>query len=588
MLVGESRHRILAEARSALGIEELVLVIHDASFPSREDEDTGRGSPYSRGARDLLAWAKQQGFTGIQFGPQGETSAQNPSPYDGTVFAKTILSAAFWPLAHDPAWEGILSPRTLDAIVAGAPPDGRRVDYPYVYQAHRRAMREAWAHADREGDLWERFRRFRQKQAWWLERDARLEALSVAYGTDDWRAWPADHRGARAPDAEEELFAFGQFVVHAQHDELLRHANDQALRLFGDLHVGFSFRDGYDRSSLFLADYVMGAPPSRTNADGQPWGYPVLDPRSTEGLALFRARVEKMLSEFHGLRVDHPHGLVCPWVYARQHTDAVRAVNEGARLFESPDLPDHPELAAFAIARNEQIQREVARYADGWVTELDEAQVDQYCRQFQVLMDAARAQGRDTKDILCEVLSTCPHPLHRVLKRYGLGRFRVTQKADPRDENDTYRSDRATFGDWIMLGNHDTSPIWRAVATWPGRGLVTPWCDYLERRLGAGSVDREAIGRDPMHLAHLMFADLFAGEAGHVSVFFPDLMGSSVLYNVPGLISDDNWSERIGNDFASVYNARSAEGRALSVPRALATALRAKGRDELATRLDAL
>ena len=76
------------EALAALGVDHLLLAVHDASFPSAAGEDTGRGSPYSRGALELLDYAAELGFTGAQLGPQGQTSAVNQSPYDGTVFSK--------------------------------------------------------------------------------------------------------------------------------------------------------------------------------------------------------------------------------------------------------------------------------------------------------------------------------------------------------------------------------------------------------------------------------------------------------------------------------------------------------------------
>src|SRR5262249_51372174 len=155
-------------------------------------------------------------------------------------------------------------------------------------------------------------------------------------------------------------------------------------------------------------------------------------------LRLMAARMGKLLSEFDGVRIDHPHGLVCPWVYRRDVPDALAAVQSGARLFCSPDLPDHPALARFAITRPEQLQRTVARHADDWVRELTDEQVARYCAQMDVVIEAMRANGRDLSDLICEVLSTLPYPLARVLERYGLGRFRVTQKANLKDPKDVY------------------------------------------------------------------------------------------------------------------------------------------------------
>ena len=571
------RRQLLADARKALHIEHVVLALHDPSFPSRADEETGRGNPYSRGAHDLYAWALDRGFTGVQLGPQGETSRTNPSPYDGTTFAKSVHSIALWPLAHDPEWEGILSAETLDAIVAGAPPETRHMDYAYVFDAHRRAVREAYERASRTGALWARFRAFRAHAAPWLDRDAEFEAWAAHFGTDDWQRWPSD-----LPAVEgDERFAFGQFLVHAQHAALVAEMDRLGLRLFGDLQVGISYRDRFRRTDLFLPHYVMGAPRSRTSPDGQPWGYPVLKPGSTDALALLHMRATKMLEEFHGVRVDHPHGLVCPWVYDGTAADPMTAVNAGARLFESPNLPDHPDLARFAIARADQIDPTRERYSDEWVTSLDPPQIDLYARQFEVVMEAAKAHGRSGNDILFEVLSTCPHPLDGVMRRYGLGRFRVTQKADPAHPADGYLTTNAEPGDWVMLGNHDTLPIWRVVPKW-STDRVAAWRHYLEARLGVVAPDR---------LPQALFADLFASKAGHVSVFFADLFGATDVYNEPGLVNDRNWRLRVGNDFAAEHARRLTAGHALDVPRAMATALRATAHDEhvaLANRLEAL
>src|SRR5262249_18401054 len=159
---------------------------------------------------------------------------------------------------------------------------------------------------------------------------------------------------------------------------------------------------------------------------------------------------------YDGLRVDHPHGLVDPWVYRTGSADPIAAVRAGARLFSSPDLHDHPSLAAFAIARPEQLDRSEVRWADGWVATLDDGQVDRYAGQFARIVERLRARGHRKGDLLCEVLSTWPYPLRRVMEREGLGRLVVTQKANLDDPRDVYRSENARPADWIMVGNHDT------------------------------------------------------------------------------------------------------------------------------------
>src|SRR5205823_3757592 len=108
----------------------------------------------------------------------------------------------------------------------------------------------------------------------------------------------------------------------------------------------------------------------------------------------------------------------------------LRAVQAGTRLFSSPDRPG--ELAGWAIARPEQIDHSARRWDDGWVRELDEAQVDRYALLFERLIERARAvhgsaeamdpsgaagDAERSGTMVCEVLSTWPHPLRRVMER---------------------------------------------------------------------------------------------------------------------------------------------------------------------------
>jgi 4-alpha-glucanotransferase len=600
---------IVRDALAALGVRRLLLGIHDPAFPSLPREDVGRGSPYSDGAGDLLELAAALGFDGLQLGPQGATSAVNPSPYDGTLFSRNPLSVALAPLTR-PEWGSILDEATLEAIVAARPGAADRVSYAYAFETMGRALAEATARfralrARRAGgvvaELAAAFDAFRAAHAGWLARDALYDLLQRRHGGRSWREWPPADRehGAVEPgpdgaallaahaDAVEE-YAFVQFLAHAQHAALWERGGRLGLALFGDLQVGMSERDAWAAQALVLPDWRMGAPPSRTDPGGQAWNYPVLDPRLRRArdasgargdgpaLRFFRARVRKLLAEYDGMRIDHPHGLVCPWVY-RAGPDPDAAVRAGARLFESPGLPDHPELAAFAIARQDQLDASVPRHADAWVTTLDREQVDRYAELLDVVMESAR----DREDIAAEILSTQPYPLRRVIERHGLGRFRVTQKADLASPDDVYRGENAGPRDWIMLGSHDTRPIWILADGWVATGASRAHAEYLASRLLADGEDRDgwirAVASDPLALAQAHFAALFVGPARNVMVFFSDLFGDRARYNTPGRVSDANWSVRLPADFAEVYARRVPAGRALDLPRALARAMRSRG-----------
>lgn len=614
----------LAAALALLDKRHLVLAIHDVSFPGDPEDDLGRGTPYSAGGRRLLRFLRDLGFTGIQLGPQGLTSRTNPSPYDGAAFARDILSIALPPLHADrllPA--DALAAALRDPPTRPAAGVTERADHARAWDRQLTALAAAFAeftarrapahHADA-------FAAFAAANAAWLEPAGLYEVLSTAYRTEatwpeipglrvsfagaHWSTWPKDQDLYLRPDParladlrrdyarELEFFAFCQWLLARQHAglraELAARGDLPALRLFGDLQVGISVGDTWAMRGLFLPGYAMGAPPSRTNPAGQPWGYPVLDPGLYFGpdgapgpaLRLVAARTGAMLRDYDGLRIDHPHGLVCPWVYDTGDPDPLRAVQRGARLFDSPCLEDHPRLAAWAIARPDQLDPGQPRHADGWVRALDDDQVRRYSAQLDAVMAAAAAHGRSPDDVLCEVLSTQPYPLQRVLARYGLGRFRVTQKADLGNPADVYRSENARPEDWVMLGNHDTPPIWQLAARWHGTPAADAQAAYLAGRLGmAGDNGAFAtrLARDPAALVHAKFADLLACPARQVMIFMSDLFGVSEVYNAPGTVDAGNWSLRLrpGRDVG--YWDAAARGEVLDLGWGLALALRSRG-----------
>ena len=604
-VVDAGLHRLVREALGALGIEKLVLAIHDVSFPSTADEDIGRGSPYSKGAAAFFEFTAELGFDGVQLGPQGQVSPGNLSPYDGSVFSKSIASL---PLASF-GWDDELVPAAvLEDAVARTPAGNARAHHAHAFDVSARALALAWTSLckglerdDPKARALAASTTAFAEHAPWVVHDAQFEAFATLHGTDDFRRWPEDDRApseARIASVVAEQRAivdawiFGQLLLHRAHEGLRERLAALGLRLYGDLQVGLSLRDRWARPSLFLPRYALGAPPSRTNPEGQPWGYPVLDPRQyltrfvppdadSSVLAFVRARVMKLFDEFDGLRIDHPHGLVCPWVYDATGPDAHAAVVAGARLFETPASSVHPALAAFAIARLEQLNPRVSAYDDDRVRDLDGAQIDEYSRLVDLIMESARSRGRAPGDVLCEVLSTCPRPLACVMKKHGLGRFRVTQKASLTDPRDGYRGENAQRADWTMIGNHDTPPLRNVVERWTAAGTLDARAAYLASRLEPDPSMRETIARwllsHPARLATGMFAELLVGPAANVLVFWADLFGERESYNTPGVVSMDNWSMRVPRSFRETYRARVSSGEALDVPSALALALRARG-----------
>lgn len=621
-------------ALEILGIRNFLLGIHDAAFPSLPEEDLGRGSPYSDGAGEFFRFIRSLGFNGVQLGPQGMTSPTNASPYDASLFSRSPLSLA--PLALARLDCRLFNPEKLARITGQLHPDSRRVNELFIRMAMGDISTEICSRYQDElmegtsascASLHDSYDLFYRQNFAWLERDSLYHILRQHYGGKNWRLWegkketgldrhlfnprPGQEKAARRRLEELhkqysesiEDYCFIQFLLAEQHKELRERCRHLGLKLFGDFQIGLSGRDTWYAQSFLLQDYVMGAPPSRTNPEGQPWNYAVLDPQhyfgesyletplnnqgifegeSGAAVRFLRQRVEKLAGEFDGLRVDHPHGFICPWVYKANQDDPYRAVQNGARLFASPTLADHPSLVKFAIVRQDQLNKQKTRYDDNWVADLEIKQVRRYALLFNVIMETARKEWGGSGDIACEILSTQPYPVKKVMELYGLGRFRVTQKADLTNDLDVYRGENAQPEDWMMLGNHDTLSIWQVVDKWFEDGITRLQAEYLSRRLNIPEGERtgwiERLSVDGDALVQAKFADLFVGPAQNIMVYFTDLFGEKETYNKPGTVNANNWTMRVSRDYQQIYTDKTSKNLALNIPQALAMALRSKGR----------
>lgn len=606
------RTAAVREALDVLGVRRFMLGVHDSAFPPGR-ADCGYGSPHATG-EGLFAFAASLGFDAVQLGPAGQVTDANASPYDASAFSRNVLHLDVAALC-DPGLGPLLTESEVADALASEPAAGARADAPRARRVLQRALTRVHGRftALRSGQPGHPavlgFERFRAEAGDWLELEALYEGMCERLGHDDpdrfdpsIRALFADSaeaaanrsRVARSLGAPFERALLAQWLLDEQVRAVRDAAHRRGLALFGDLQIGWSVRDRFLRPWMFAQGWSLGAPPSRTNPDGQPWGYPVLDPDQLDdprsaARRTFALVVERMFRACDGIRVDHPHGLVCPWIYSSRDPHPLHAVQSGTRAFESPDRDD-PQLQRWAIARREDLDTTVVRHADGWVRALDEAQVSRYSRLVGVLFEAARAHGLDSRSLGLEVLSTCPFPLRAVLERHGLGRYIVTQKADPADPRDVYRTEHARPADWVMLGTHDTPPIFALAADWHGTPVAAARAAYLAQRLEPTEERRAETARawsaSSSRLVQAELANLFACEASHVFVYFTDLFGEREPFNRAGVVHPRNWTLRLPADYPRVYEERMANGHALDIPRALALALHARSaRADLQERL---
>ena len=572
--------KIMAKALKVLGKKNLAFIMHNGSFPSAQDQNTGFGTINSDGGKEFLEYISGI-FDAIQLGPAGKTKSCDSSPYTGTIFSGNPLFINLKELTQK-AWGNILSETTYFEIVSNNPnKDTNKTAYSYVYKKYNEALREAWNNfkAKPIKKLEKEFEVFKRDNDFWLDKDSLYEALSVEHGNDYWPLWETEtDKNLFNPQSNEEkiqfadrikeieskysdeieLYKFIQFVISKQNEETRDFAKKLDIKMIADRQVAFSDRDTWAYQSLFLKGWCLGCPPDYFSKDGQAWGFPVMDPDRMynadgsldEGGLLLKNLYKKMFKENPGgVRIDHIVGLIDPWVYKAGKKPKIE---QGAgRLYSSPE---HPELSKYAIPTLADLDEEVPADKEKRVKTLTKEQVKKYARLIEkIVIAAAKEEGLDKDAIVCEDLGTLTNPVALVMEQFGLQGMKLTQFVEADEPDDPYRCCNIGKKCWAMVGTHDNEPI----KMWADQNIHTHG-GYLHAKNLVDDLFAEAENKDDIivkltndaeFLAQTKLVELFASQAENIQIFFTDYFNVYDVYNRPGTSGDANWSLRLPDNY---------------------------------------
>ena len=476
----------IKKALNVLGKKNFVFIMHNASFPSTDNENTGFGSINSNGGKKFIEYISGL-FDAIQMGPAGKTKSSDASPYTGTIFSNNPLFIDLKELTTD-KWHKILPEKTFSEIVENNPNKGKnRTSYSYITRKQDEALTQAYENFLKVNDnnLKKEFDLYKLENKSWLDNDSLYEALSIEHGTDYWPNWKNDvDKKLLDPKSNEEKinyakrideisekyskeidkYKFIQFVLNKQNEQTRKFAQSKGIKMIADRQVAFSDRDTWAYQSLFLKGWCLGCPPDYFSKDGQAWGFPVVDPEKLfnsdgnlgDAGLLLKELYKKMFRENPGgVRIDHIVGLIDPWVYK---SGKKPMPEQGAgRLYSSPE---HPELGKYAIARLEDLNNEMTPDNEKRVKSLTDTQIKLYGRFIEkIVIAAAKEEGLTKDSIVCEDLGTLTNPVAAVMKEYDLLGMRLTQFTVPTESDDPYRCKNITPHCWAMMGTHDNRPI---------------------------------------------------------------------------------------------------------------------------------
>jgi len=308
------------------------ILLHPTSLPSRGG--VGDFGPAAYRFADFLASAQQGVWQVLPLGPLGYGN----SPYSSvSAFAGNPLLISLERLAE----RGWINPEKLNQLL----PASGAVEYdrvfaqkmPLLFEAARKFLDSA-PEAARE-----KFRRFRNDNAWWLEDFALFDALRAQRKLKAWNQWPgglarrepaALEKAGKDLAADIEVRCALQFAFCEQWQALRAYCAERAIRFVGDvaIFVNYDSADVWTHPELFRLngnldpEVIAGVPPDYFSKTGQRWGNPLYrwDVMKADGYQWWTKRLRWVSSQFDWVRLDHFRGFEQYWEIPASDPDATR------------------------------------------------------------------------------------------------------------------------------------------------------------------------------------------------------------------------------------------------------------------------
>jgi len=463
-------------------------------------------------------WAAAAGFSVIQVLPVQEASRGQSSPYAAlTAFALDPVYVAVDALEDFEAAGGreALSPQEREELAAlrGVP----AVPWPRVRALKARALDLAFqAFVEREwrtrSERARALEAYAREHASWLDDYALFSALHDRAGGRAWMEWqrplrdrePAALASARAELSERILQnTWLQWQLDEQWHAARRAANAAGVELMGDLPfmVATDSADVWSRPFDFRLDARVGVPPDAFSATGQDWGLPVYrwDVMEENGFAWMNARARRSADLYGLYRVDHVVGLY--------------------RTYYRPNDGGAP----------------------AFIPSTEEAQTRNGEKMMAIFSQGAR--------VIAEDLGVVPDFVRTSLVRVGVPGYRILRWEREWDEEGQPFRDPAA---WPALsvgttGTHDTDAL-------------ADWYESME------DLEREAFlalpalaglrGRAPLRFdsgVRDAILELVYGSGSDLLLLpFQDALGTRERVNVPGTVTDSNWTYRMPMEAAAL------------------------------------
>lgn len=457
---------------------------------------------FSKEAYDFVDKLKEAGQQYWQILPLGPT-CYGDSPYQSySAFAGNPFFIDLVQLVE----QGLLTKEECDAADFGDA-DLRYVNYDQQHAERFPLLRKAyvrWKESLKAMKFSDRdIRRFLDQELMPETKDyCFFMALKKEFKNAEWIQWDEDIR-LRRPEAlhaygmklaeEIEFYEFQQYQFMHQWQNLKKYANDNGIRIIGDIpiYVAFDGADSWAHPELFQFDEknepqaIAGCPPDAFSATGQLWGNPLYrwEYHKQTGYDWWLKRMTYSFKIYDMVRIDHFRGFDEYW-----------SVPYGDKTAERGHWEKGPGIELF---------------------------------------DAMKARfGKP--DIIAEDLGFLTPSVYKLLEDTGYPGMKVLEFAFDDSHDSTYLPHKYEANSVVYTGTHDNT-------------TVQAWYAELEPEIVEFTKDYLGNERTPQGEVHWDFIRLAMGSVARLAVIpVQDYLGLGAWarVNEPGTVGK-NWKWRM-------------------------------------------
>lgn len=489
-------------------------------FSMRSASDWGCGDMAS--FKEWISYLGGEGIKILQILPIHETAAGENCPY-------TALSA----YAIDPVYLSIedvpevkkskeaqeLITQTRDEINYWRAE--AKAHFKYIKAAKYKVLWEAYNYFLKEEQAkntsrYQDFLAFEKQHSAWLVPYSIFRTSKDLMGWSSWKHWENNLKQINIAYLKEfavnhsrqmMFFIYVQWLLQRQLEEVRTLAKEKGVLIFGDIPFGVNFdsADVWSNQRKYILSAEVGAPQDQFSKGGQKWGLPAYNWGEIEAsnFMLWRAKIKRACEIYDIFRLDHLVGFFRTWI------------------FEEGD-----EKGRF------DIKDEVAQKKRG-----------------QKFLEAVieTAQG---KLPVGEDLGVIPDYMREYMKEISLPGYRVLRWEK---DNEVYREPRNyPVASLSTTSTHDTETLkewWEQMPAWQRANV---W-EMVSAVKTDGNIPFSA------HVQKAVLRRVMQSASCLVIIPVQDIIASTDRINIPGTVSEDNWTYRIDCETAEFNSKYSKE-----------------------------